>query len=307
MEIKEVAIVGRGAVGTVFGNQIHKIIGKEHFCFIVDEERKNNYQKNFYFCNDKPTDFHYVVTPQECNPLDLILICVKYPALKETIQLIRPFIKESTIIVSLLNGVTSEQIIMDTIAKGIVLHGIAQKMDAVKTKGKTLYSQMGEIVIGTPDLDKNDAVADVCTFFERAGISYRQSKDIIHDQWSKLMFNCGINQVCASYNVGYGQCKKQGKYHGLFVAAMKEVQQVAFKEGIVIKDEEVEQWIKANEHFSDDAMPSMRQDVLAQRYTEVDLFSKTMLELAKLHHIKVPVNAALYEKIKQIEANYKLM
>ncbi len=51
-------------------------------------------------------------------------------------------------------------------------------------------------------------------------------------------------------------------------------------------------------------MPSMRQDVLAKRFSEVDLFSKTIIELSKKHHIPVPINTDLYNKIKALEARY---
>ena len=48
----------------------------------------------------------------------------------------------------------------------------------------------------------------------------------------------------------------------------------------------------------------MRQDTLAKRPTEVDLFAGTVIEKAKAAGIEVPVNTALYEKIKAIEAAY---
>ena len=48
----------------------------------------------------------------------------------------------------------------------------------------------------------------------------------------------------------------------------------------------------------------MRQDMLAHRYSEVDLFSKTMIDLAKIHHMDVPINTMLYEKIKAKENKF---
>ena len=51
-------------------------------------------------------------------------------------------------------------------------------------------------------------------------------------------------------------------------------------------------------------MPSMRQDGLARRKSEVELFSGTVLALAKKHNISTPVNAKIYEKIHSMESNY---
>ena len=44
-------------------------------------------------------------------------------------------------------------------------------------------------------------------------------------------------------------------------------------------------------------MPSMRQDTLARRPTEVELFAGTVIRKARTLGIAVPVNEALYREI----------
>ena len=51
-------------------------------------------------------------------------------------------------------------------------------------------------------------------------------------------------------------------------------------------------------------MPSMRQDGLAKRKSELELFSGTILKLGKKHNIPTPVNQRIYEKILEIESLY---
>ncbi|WP_374048049.1 ketopantoate reductase family protein [uncultured Phascolarctobacterium sp.] len=48
----------------------------------------------------------------------------------------------------------------------------------------------------------------------------------------------------------------------------------------------------------------MRQDALAKRPSEVELFAGTIIRLAAKHGLAVPVNQRYYERIKQIEAEY---
>jgi 2-dehydropantoate 2-reductase len=48
----------------------------------------------------------------------------------------------------------------------------------------------------------------------------------------------------------------------------------------------------------------MRQDLEDRRYSEVELFAGTILELSKKHGIPAPVNKMLYERIKLIESQY---
>ena len=56
--------------------------------------------------------------------------------------------------------------------------------------------------------------------------------------------------------------------------------------------------------FKPDGMPSMRQDVLAKRPTEVEQFAGVVRRLAQKHGMPTPANDLFYEKIREIEANY---
>ena len=56
--------------------------------------------------------------------------------------------------------------------------------------------------------------------------------------------------------------------------------------------------------FKPDGMPSMRQDVLARRPTEVEQFAGVVRRLAQKHGMPTPANDLFYEKIREIEANY---
>ena len=53
-----------------------------------------------------------------------------------------------------------------------------------------------------------------------------------------------------------------------------------------------------------EGMPSMRQDGLARRRSEVELFAGTVRRLAAKHGLAVPVNDRLYEAVRAMEAAY---
>lgn len=304
--IKKVGVIGRGAVGVLFGGLLNDKLGKEQVCFIADEKRTTQYQENPMYCNGQVCDFTYTSDAKSFGKLDLLLIAVKYPALEQSLQSVKEFVGEHTIILSLLNGVTSEGIVEKELGTGIVLHSIAQLMDAVKSKNQVQYSRTGEIVIGTPDEGKKPQLTAVAEFFDEVGIPYHVAGDIIHEQWSKLMLNCGINQVCAVYDVPYAGCQDGGEYQTMFKDTMEEVRKIACKEGILIEPEEIDTWVKAVNGLGSQSMPSMRQDMLAGNRTEVDLFSKTIIALAKKHGMEAPINTLLYEKIMEKERNIPL-
>jgi len=69
----------------------------------------------------------------------------------------------------------------------------------------------------------------------------------------------------------------------------------------LVKFKEREKLIKK---LSPEGKPSMRQDMEAKRYSEVELFSGEVLELGKKYGVPTPVNEKLYDKIKFIEEQY---
>ncbi|WP_325258642.1 ketopantoate reductase family protein [Oscillibacter sp.] len=58
------------------------------------------------------------------------------------------------------------------------------------------------------------------------------------------------------------------------------------------------------DHLNPAGMPSLRQDVLARRPTEVELFSGTINRLGAAHGIPTPQNERFYAAIKELESSF---
>ena len=56
--------------------------------------------------------------------------------------------------------------------------------------------------------------------------------------------------------------------------------------------------------LSPEGLPSMRQDALAKRRSEVELFAGTIVRLGAKHAVPTPVNQRYYDIIKAMEAQY---
>ena len=88
------------------------------------------------------------------------------------------------------------------------------------------------------------------------------------------------------------------------LSAMREVKEIANAEGIAITDRTIEDYIAILRTLKPDSVPSMRQDSLQKRKTEVDMFAGTVMEIAEKHGIPVPTNEFLFCRAKEIEAAY---
>ena len=79
---------------------------------------------------------------------------------------------------------------------------------------------------------------------------------------------------------------------------------VANAERIAIAEADLSQMVELLETLDPAGMPSMAQDRIARRKTEVEEFSGTICRLAAEHGIEVPQNEWLYQCIREIEASW---
>ena len=211
-------------------------------------------------------------------------------------------------ILSLLNGVTSEEHIGQTFGPGKILYCVAQGMDAVREDNRLTYTQAGKLYLGLPEedyFDRGEKLDAVLEFLQRAGVpAEREPGEILHHIWGKFMLNVGVNQVCMAYGCTYGQVQKPGEARDTMIAAMHEARKVGACQGVLVTQKDLYDYLALLDTMPPDAMPSMAQDALAHRPSEVEAFAGTVLDLAKFYGMQAPVNQKLYDTIRETEANW---
>jgi len=306
MNIEKVSIIGLGALGILFGHHLAKHMNPDNLRVIADSGRIARYQRDRIYCNGEICNFHYVTPEKQVEPADLLLLAVKFNELDDAIRAVQNHVGKNTIILSLLNGITSETIIGETYGMEHMLCCVAQGMDAVKIENKLQYSNMGMLCFGDccpgEISGKTKAVA---SFFEKTELPYMVDTDMQRRLWGKFMLNVGINQSVAVYETNYGGVQKEGRPRETMIQAMREVVRISAKEGVALTEEDIAYWLGIIRPLNPDNKPSLRQDIEAGRMTEVELFSGTVIKLGKKHGIPTPVNQFLYDKIKAMERAYR--
>ena len=302
-EIKTVGLIGLGAVGALYGERL--LAHGADLRVIVDEGRKERYVRDGVYVNGKRVDFPYV-TPKDAQAVDLLLIVTKEGGLLSAMETASGFVGEDTLIISLLNGVTSEGIVAERFGEKNVLYSVAQGMDAVKESNRLTYVHPGRIVLGekTPG-EVSVRVQRVADYMNAHGVCVTPVDDMVRRQWGKLMLNVGLNQACMVYECDYGGVQRPGEARETMLAAMREAQRIAGLEGYAITDSEFDEWVALLDSFAPEGKPSMRQDGEAKRKSEVELFAGTMVRLARKHGTDVPINRWLYDRVRQMEAKYE--
>ncbi|MGM9583010.1 MAG: ketopantoate reductase family protein [Phascolarctobacterium sp.] len=303
MEIKTVAIVGMGALGLLYGEQLNKVLPTGAVRFVMDEERFARHANDKYEVNGVEQSFT-LQSAATAEPVDLVIVATKFSGLKEALEEMQGLVGPETIIFSVLNGISSEEYIKERYGDDNLLYCVALGMDAVREGTSLNYQHKGVLKLGILEKKQRPALAAVMALLEKAGIQYVIEEDILHALWAKLLLNVGINQTCMVYETNYGGAFTNEEACKDMFAVMHEVIDVAQSSGIKLTEADFEGCVKILRGLSPEGLPSMRQDALAQRKSEVELFAGTIIRLGAEHNVPTPVNQRYYDIIKAMEATY---
>jgi 2-dehydropantoate 2-reductase len=305
MEIKKVSLIGLGAMGILYANHLSKKMPKEDLRIIADEDRIRRYEQDHVYCNGERCHFNYMTPEEVCEPADLLIFAVKYDGLKDAMQAVKNHVGEHTIILSALNGISSEGVIGQVYGMDKILYSVAQGMDAVKVGNQLTYHHMGLLCFGEKEQGiLSEKVKRVAAFFEKVEFPYEVDTKMAKRLWGKFMLNVGVNQTVAVYGGNYGVIQEEGQAREMMISAMEEVISLSEKEGIHLTEADLNYWLTVLGKLSPEGKPSLAQDMEAKRYSEVELFSGTVLELGRKYGMATPTNEELYNRIKWIESQY---
>lgn len=307
-ELKTVGIIGIGALGTMYANVFHRALGREHVLILSDSARTERLRREGMWCNGEQPDFNYVDAATVREPVDLLIFAVKSTGLEEAIETCRHLVGPETTLMSVLNGVASEEILARNFGAEKVVWCVCSRASVVKEGNRvTVFTALppsGRTDIGIPAGHPAAHYERLTAFFDRIGFHYWEPENILHTMWSKMMCNTGCNQATMVYECTYAELQQPGEIRDTMINAMREVVTVANAEGVPLTQADLQYWVDVIDSLDPEAEPSMRQDGKAHRKSEVELFAGTVRRLGEKHGISVPVNDWLYERVLEIESRY---
>ena len=301
-EIKHVLICGIGAIGSIYADKISRY-DNENLKILVDKTRLEKYSKSPKIFNGKELKLSYILPENTDFKADLIIIATKYDGLNEAINNIKNFVKDDTIILSLLNGVTSETLIAQKYGAKHIVHSYFVGHSAMRNGNNITFDGRGDIVFGVlnPEItDKNDENI-LKNYFDKVGIDYKMPEDIRHAMWLKFMLNVSSNQVSAILHKTFGQMQKSPKIRKLLENIMLEVVEIAKAKGVKNTQTMIDEAFNSFDKMIPEGKTSMLQDIEAGRKTEVEIFAGTVIKMGEEYNIPTPYNKFLKEMIEAVD------
>lgn len=299
--IRNVVVCGAGAVGASFAGRLHAH-DPAAVSVAARGERRARLERDGLTVNGRRFPVRCLPPGEGGVPADLLLVAVKTHHLPAAAEDARAWVRDGTIVVSLMNGIGNEAILARALGAEKVLHGFVLGNDVVRDGSRVTYTRFGELVFGAASNDPSDPrVVAVKDALDRAGIPCAVPADIHREQWWKFVLNVGVNQVSAVLRAPYAAFRDVPQVRELTRLASLEAAAVARAEGVRIADEEVEGIFPILETLAPGGKTSMLQDVEAGRKTEVEAFAGAVLRLGARHGVPTPVNALLATLIGALE------
>jgi 2-dehydropantoate 2-reductase len=284
-----ILVVGLGAIGSIYATKFQDA-GYE-VKVLVDENRYARYKKKGIYFNNKRYDFDYIKLDDSYDA-DLIIIAVKALNLDEIIDNISNFVNKNTVIISLLNGITSEEKLRRKYSN--VIDSFYVGHASMRRGNRIEYDGIGKIVLEHDSRIEKE--------LEKASITYEISKNIKQDMWQKFIINIGVNQTTAMLRSDYS-CFRNKYAKDIAKGLMEEGVEIAKKLGISGYDKFIENTMKLIEDMPSDCKTSMYQDIENKRRTEVDIFAGEVCRLGRELGISTKKNEQAYKIIKYMEGS----
>ena len=287
--MRKILICGLGAVGLTYAV---KFKANSELKILVDKERLGRYNQNKPIFNGVVQEFDYLL-PDEAFTPDLIIIATKSQGLEGAIKNIKNFVNENTIIISLLNGISSEEKIQEAYPNATVLKSYFIGHSAVRVGNSVTQDGVGEIFI-----ENNPKIKEIFDEFE---INYQIPEDINYSMWLKYTMNLFSNQVSAILNMNFGELKRNQAFLNFAKKIILEVRTIAQVKGVKNLENLENDALAFLNKMCDEGKTSMLQDILAGRKTEVEIFAGEIIRLGKIFNLPTPYNQVLYDLIKIVE------
>ncbi|MZI94266.1 2-dehydropantoate 2-reductase [Vibrio sp. CAIM 722] len=301
MEINNVALIGLGAMGAFFAPRLNQMLGNEHFCVIASGERKTRLETQGVTINQAKETFR-IVSPQNGQPMDLIIIAVKEMALEQAMQDIEAFVGEHTQILCVMNGIDSEERLIAKYGAQRVLYSY-MRISIVMTNGVANFNpQGGWVHFGeAKNTVTSERVAAIQALLNRADIPYRTDDDMIKGLWFKFMCNVSENLTCALLGVPFGAFHVSEHANAIRRQAMYEVKAIANAKGVELTQDDIDRQEQTVGKIPFPNKPSTLQDLEQNKRTEIDMFAGKVLELGEMLNITTPLCFMFYHGIKVLE------
>jgi len=301
-----IAVIGPGAVGTLFGGLLaqagHDVWLLHHRESFVERVAEEGVRIEDGAGEAAPIRLSVPATTDATSvgPVDLALVLVKAHQTMEAVTDHEACIGPETRVLSLQNGVSNHYRLREHVGAARTLTGVTRQGGALAGPGHVVRSGGGRTVLGGADGAFAERVAET---FRAAGIPADAVADPFSHVWEKQAFGGAIKPTAALTRLRNGELVADESIAAFMEGLVRETAAVADALGYAIDPDgvcdDLRAGMRGSEHTS-----SMLQDVEAGRRTEIEECNGAVAEFATEEGIDVPHNRLATTLVRGLERSY---
>jgi 2-dehydropantoate 2-reductase len=231
---------------------------------------------------------------------DLLVITLKAWQVRTALLPLLKHIHPDTILLFLHNGMGTVDNLTNALQPHPVLLGTSTHGALKTSQSSVTHTGHGQTLIGAWN-DKGQQCQFIAEVFDHAFSPTQWHHHIQEALWTKLVINCAINPLTALLNCRNGELANP-EHREQLSRIVNEAVACATLDGMKLDPEALLDIVINVAHSTAQNYSSMHQDIYNKRQSEIDFINGHVVNIAKKHHIDAPINVALYQQIKQLEA-----
>ena len=308
-EPRSVAVVGAGAIGSLFGGLL-QAGGLDVTLIDIWEEHIRAIQKDGLkitgYGGDRVVRIGATTSVAEVGVVDVVVVQTKTRHTAEAARSALPLFGENTVAATFQNGLGNAEVIGDIVGMEKVLGGVTAQGSGIVAPGTIAHAGSLPSFIGELQGGISERASAIASAFTDAGLLTIASENITRDIWKKLLANIGINAMSALGNFRVGELFDVPEVREVVLEAIDEAALVAIAAGVDLDADEAKDVIFRimGKGGTGSNRSGMLVDVLNKRKTEIDAINGAVVRLGKQHGIPTPISKTLVAAVKGLERNF---
>jgi len=299
----KIAILGAGALGCYYGARLAE--SGQDVTFIVrsayEPIREKGLRVESVHGNIHLPSPRVCRTPEECGPVDLVIVCWKSTSNAGLDTALPPLLKEGTEVITFQNGMGNAEAISRQVAAERIYIGLCFVCCMMDTPGEIRHLEGGDIQFA-PFISSDSGMARAQEFadmFATAGIRTMAFRDAERIQWCKLTWNIPFNGLCLALGgISVRELFTMPEQVQRARDIMEEVCRTAENRGFPLPLDIVRDQMERTAIMGD-FIPSSAVDYIRRRPVEYDAIWGTTLQRALNSGTPVPHWQQLAEDIRK--------
>jgi 2-dehydropantoate 2-reductase len=306
MSATRIAVLGCGAIGSLYAAHLARVPGVEVWAVDPWREHVEAIESGGLTVTGQAAftaPVHALTSADRLPPCRLGIVATKSSHTRDAVAAARGALADAAV-VSVQNGVGNEELIAEFAPR--VMRGTIVTAGAVTAPGVVRYDAPGDSWLGPfePKPAATDEIELLAALLNEGGLRTHAVADARGPQWTKVVFNAATSPLAALTGLTVGQVCTDPALRAQVGILIAEARAVCAAAGIALTRDPAEAVEEAiREAFGH--KPSMLQDVLARRPTEIDVLNGGIADEGRRVGVATPAHDCMVALVRGLENSWQ--